>query len=109
MNLYKNGNEVQQKFFEDFTIYICKGYKVFSTCENILKGLSQVIGVNFLIWCVVEDFKTMVALFSSMHWAKKVMHELQDESTMNPQVIVQGESIYTSLVLKIGGRSNSMH
>jgi hypothetical protein len=109
MNLYKNGNEAQQKFLEDFTVYICKGYKVFSTCENILKSLSQVIGVNFLIRCVIEDFKAMGALFNSMHWAKKVMHKLKDESTMNPQVIVQGESIYTSLVLKIGRLSNSMH
>jgi hypothetical protein len=31
----KNGNEAQQKFLEDFTIYICKGYKPFSTCENM--------------------------------------------------------------------------
>jgi len=62
-----------------------------------------------LIRCVVEDFKALGALLSSMHWAKKVMHEIQGESTMNPQVIVQGESIYTNLVLKIGGGPNSIH
>ncbi len=71
--------------------------------------MSQVIKVNFLIQCVVEDFKALGALISPMHWAKKVVHELQDESTMNPQAIVQGESIYTNLVLKIGGGFNAMH
>jgi hypothetical protein len=62
-----------------------------------------------LIWCVAKDFKALGALLSSMHWAKKLMHELQDESTMNPQAIVQGESIYTNLVLKIGGGPNFVH
>jgi hypothetical protein len=34
-NLYKNVNEAQQRFIEDLVLYICKGYKPFSTCENI--------------------------------------------------------------------------
>jgi hypothetical protein len=33
-NLYKNFNEAQQ-FLEDLVLYIFKGYRSFSTCENI--------------------------------------------------------------------------
>ncbi len=62
-----------------------------------------------MIQSVAKDFKALGTLLSSMRLAKKVMHELQDESTMNPQAIVQGESIYTNLVIKIGRGPNSMH
>jgi hypothetical protein len=34
-NMYKNVNEAQQRFIEDLVLYIYKGYKPFSTCENI--------------------------------------------------------------------------
>jgi hypothetical protein len=34
-NLYKNVNETQQRFIENLVLYICKGYKPLSTCENI--------------------------------------------------------------------------
>jgi len=51
-----------------------------------------------LIQSIAKDFKALGTLLSSMHLAKKVMHELQDESTMNPQAIVRGESIYTNIV-----------
>ncbi len=34
-NLYKHGNEPQQRFLEDFVLHICKGYRPLSTCENI--------------------------------------------------------------------------
>jgi len=33
-NLYKNANETQQRFIA-LVLYIYKGYKPFSTCENI--------------------------------------------------------------------------
>jgi hypothetical protein len=34
-NPYKQHDEQQQKFFEDLVLYICEGYKVLATCENI--------------------------------------------------------------------------
>jgi hypothetical protein len=34
-NPYKQHDEQQQKFLEDLVLYICKGYKAMSTCENI--------------------------------------------------------------------------
>ncbi len=34
-NLYKKGDDAYQNFFEDLMLYICKGYKPFSTCENM--------------------------------------------------------------------------
>jgi hypothetical protein len=34
-NHYKQCGELQQKFLENLVLYIYKGYKAFSTCENI--------------------------------------------------------------------------
>jgi hypothetical protein len=34
-HLYKHGDETQQQCLEDLVLYICKGYKPLSTCENI--------------------------------------------------------------------------
>jgi hypothetical protein len=34
-NPYKQHNEQQQKFLEDLVLYICKGYKALSICDNI--------------------------------------------------------------------------
>jgi hypothetical protein len=49
-NPYKNVDEAQQKFIEDLVLYICKGYKPLSTCENMLKWLilHQCLRVVFL-------------------------------------------------------------
>ncbi len=35
-NLYKHGDEPQQRFFENFVDYIYKRYKHLLTCENML-------------------------------------------------------------------------
>jgi len=34
-NLYKDDDETQQHFLEDLVLYICKGYMLLSSCENI--------------------------------------------------------------------------
>jgi len=34
-NPYKKFDEAQQQIFEDLVLYICKGYKPLSTCDNI--------------------------------------------------------------------------
>jgi hypothetical protein len=34
-NPYKKIDEHQQQFLEDLVLYICKGYKPLSTCENV--------------------------------------------------------------------------
>jgi hypothetical protein len=34
-NPYKKIDEIQQQFFKDLILYICKGYKALSSCENV--------------------------------------------------------------------------
>jgi hypothetical protein len=34
-NLYKKINNLQQQFLKVLVLYICKGYRAFSSCENV--------------------------------------------------------------------------
>jgi hypothetical protein len=57
-NPYKNNDGVWQIFIKDLMLYICKGYKAFSTIKNIcLKRLilHQCPLVSFLFQIVLVD------------------------------------------------------
>jgi len=45
INLYKHGDEAQQWFLKDLVLYIYKGYKPLSTCENI--WLQRLVSLMF--------------------------------------------------------------
>lgn len=57
-NLYKNNDEVWQIFIKDLVLYICKGYRAFSTIKNFWLRrlvLHQCPLVSFLFQIVLVD------------------------------------------------------
>jgi hypothetical protein len=76
-NPYKQHNEQQQKFLKDLVLYICKGYKALSICDNIwlrrlVLDLCPCVLFPFWSQLVEEVLPTMVTKSMDIHVLQKL-------------------------------------